>query len=105
MRGTCSGGFALKAAGRAEQILPEPYDRIHPQSMVPVSHLAWSAVWAGLAAGAVERARAFARRAARAAKGTLPPGATHIPRALASLQKLRGLIAASLGEYERRAAD
>src|SRR3974390_520447 len=35
MRGTCSTGFALKARGVAEQIVPEPYDRIHGQTMVP----------------------------------------------------------------------
>jgi acyl-CoA dehydrogenase len=103
MRGTCSAGFTLKAACRQEQIVPEPYESIHAQSMVPVSHLAWSAVWAGIAAGAAERARAYVRRAARQANGALPPGATHVTRALASLQTLRGMLAASLHAYERRA--
>ena len=83
MRGTCSAGFKLRAAGAAEQILPEPYERIHPQSMVPVSHLAWSATWAGIAAGAVERARAFVRNAARHSGGTMPPGAAHFTKATA----------------------
>ena len=57
MRGTCSSGFSLKAVGAAEQILPVPYGIVHSQSMVPTSHLMWSGVWAGVAAGAVERAR------------------------------------------------
>ena len=105
MRGTCSSGFKLRAAGAAEQILPEPYERIHPQSMVPVSHLAWSATWAGIAAGAVERARAFVRNAARHSGGTMPPGAAHFTKATASLRTLRGLIAASLRAYERIAGD
>jgi len=105
MRGTCSSGFRLLATGRAEQILPAAYERIHPQSMVPVSHLAWSATWAGIAAGAVERARAFARHAARHGNGTLPPGAVHLTRATASLRALRGLIAASLRSYEQHADD
>ncbi len=39
MRGTCSTGFALKARGVADQIVPEPYDRIHAQTMVPYAHL------------------------------------------------------------------
>ena len=39
MRGTCSFGFALAATGCEEQILPDPYENIHAQSMVPVSHL------------------------------------------------------------------
>jgi acyl-CoA dehydrogenase len=105
MRGTCSAGFDLKATGLAAQILPEPYERIHPQSMVPVSHLAWSGVWAGIAAGAVERARAFVRKAARQSNGTLPPGAAHLAKATASLHSLRGLIATALRDYEQNASD
>ncbi|MEO6748845.1 MAG: acyl-CoA dehydrogenase family protein [Casimicrobiaceae bacterium] len=105
MRGTCSSGFNLKATGCAEQVLPEPYDRIHPLSMVPVSHLAWSGTWAGIAAGAVERARAFVRRAARQNNGTLPPGAAHFTKATASLQTLRSLIATSARAYEQNADD
>jgi acyl-CoA dehydrogenase len=105
MRGTCSTGFALRATGRAEQILPEPYERIHPQSMVPVSHLTWAGTWAGIAAGAAERARVFIRRAARGAQGTLPPGAPHFTAALASLQTLRGLIVATTQAFERHADD
>ncbi len=105
MRGTCSAGYRLRASGRAEQVLPEPYERIHPQSMVPVSHLAWSAVWAGIAAGAVERARGFVRHAARHNGGAMPPGAAHFTRATASLRALRGLIAASLRAYEAIAED
>ena len=105
MRGTCSSGYRLLATGRAEQILPEPYDKIHPQSMVPVSHLAWAATWAGIAAGAVERARAFVRHAARHNGGTMPPGAAHFTRATASLRTLRGLIASSVRAYEAIADD
>jgi acyl-CoA dehydrogenase len=38
MRGTCSEGYTLKANGAAEQILPEPYESIHTQTMVPFAH-------------------------------------------------------------------
>src|SRR5712692_3005711 len=55
MRGTCSSGFKLKATGASDQILPEPYEKIHPQTMMPVAHLTWSGAWTGVAAGAVER--------------------------------------------------
>ena len=73
MRGTCSAGFKLKATGDGEQILPEPYEKIHAQTMMPVAHLTWSGVWAGIAAGAVERARAV--RAQRRAQGRRPAAA------------------------------
>jgi acyl-CoA dehydrogenase len=100
MRGTCSAGFSLKAAGKPAQILDEPYGAIHTQSMVPAAHLMWSGVWAGIAAGAVERARKYMRKAARGADGVLPPGAAHFTRATASLRALRALISASLARYE-----
>ena len=65
----------------SEQILPVSYDRIHAQTMMPVAHLFWSAAWAGIAAAAVDRARAFVRKAAQRAGGTLPPAAAHLTRA------------------------
>jgi acyl-CoA dehydrogenase len=102
MRGTCSEGFALSAAGSAEQILPVSYDKIHAQTMMPVAHLSWSGAWAGIAAAAVERARAFVRKAAHGAGGAMPPGAQHLTRANASL---RSLIAAALQRFETASAD
>jgi acyl-CoA dehydrogenase len=105
MRGTCSAGFKLKAAGEAGQVLPEPYQKIHAQTGMPVAHLTWASVWAGVAAGAVERARLFIRGAARRSGGQLPPGAAHLTRAIASLRTLRGHIASSLQKFESVAAE
>jgi acyl-CoA dehydrogenase len=103
MRGTCSAGFSLKAVGSPQQILPVPYSVIHTQTMVPTSHLMWSGNWAGIAAGAVDRAKKFMRKAQRA--GALPPGVPHFSRALANLRSLRALIAAALDRYEAVADD
>jgi acyl-CoA dehydrogenase len=103
MRGTCSFGFNLKAVGDPAQVMPVAYETIHTQSMVPAAHLMWSGVWAGIAAGAVERARKYMRKAARG--GDLPPGLPHFTMALASLRKLRALIAASLTRYENNQHD
>ena len=102
MRGTCSAGFVLKASGEPEQVLPTPYQEIHARSMLLIAHLTWSGVWSGVAAGAVERARAFLRNARRGG-GQLPPGAAHLTRATASLQTLRALVAAALQRYEAAA--
>jgi acyl-CoA dehydrogenase len=99
MRGTSSIGFALKAEADIAQILPQPYEAIHAQSMVPSAHLFWSAVWAGIAASAVDRARRFVRKAARAAGGQMPPAAAYLTRAMGSLRALRALIAAQLDRY------
>ena len=57
-----------------------PYQMIHAQTGMPVAHLTWGAVWAGVAAGAVDRARAFVRGAARNSNGQMPPGAAHLTR-------------------------
>jgi acyl-CoA dehydrogenase len=100
MRGTCSPGFVLKGRGEIEQVLPEPYPRIHAHTMMPVAHLTWSAVWSGLAAGAVERARRFVRASARRGGGQLPPGAAHLTRATISLRTLRGIVASALQRFE-----
>jgi acyl-CoA dehydrogenase len=62
-------------------------------------------VWAGIAAGAVDRARAFVRGAARKSGGQMPPGAAHLTRAIATLSTLRSTIACALQRYESILAD
>ena len=105
MRGTCSEGYILKATGSADQVLPVPYEVIHPQTMVPTAHLLWGSVWAGIAAGATARAQAFIRQAARAAGGQMPPGAPQFTRVLAALRTLRSVLANSMSVYERSIGD
>jgi acyl-CoA dehydrogenase len=105
MRGTCSAGFTLKATGENVQVLPAPYEKIHPQTMMPVAHLTWSGAWTGIAAGAVERARLFVRNAARKSDGQLPPGAAHLTRATASLRTLRALVASAAQRFEAASRD
>ena len=105
MRGTCSAGFKLVASGAAQQIVPARYDEIHAHTMMPVAHLLWSAAWAGIAAAAADRARAFVRGATRRGEGTLPPGAAHLTRANASLQKLRSLVAGAARRFQRATDD
>ena len=70
-----------------------------------MAHLTWSGVWAGVAAGAVDRARLFVRNAARRTGGQLPPGAAHLTRATASLRALRAVISSSLRRFELASAE
>jgi acyl-CoA dehydrogenase len=105
MRGTCSVGFILRAEGAADQVLAEPYERIHSQTMVPYAHMFWSAAWCGIATGAVARARAFVRQAARAAGGRMPPAAAQLTRARLTLETLRAAVQAGVANFERHAAD
>jgi acyl-CoA dehydrogenase len=105
MRGTHSEGFTLRARAAAEQIMPEPYERIHAQTMVPFAHLLWGSVWAGIAAAAAGKAQAFIRHAVRGSNGQMPPGAAHFTQAVSSLRTLRGVLAANLRSYEAVMSD
>jgi acyl-CoA dehydrogenase len=105
MRGTHSEGFTLRARAAAEQILPEPYERIHAQTMVPFAHLLWGSVWAGIAAAAAGKAQAFIRHAVRNSNGQMPPGAAHFTQAVSTLRTLRGVLAANLRSYEAVMSD
>jgi acyl-CoA dehydrogenase len=101
MRGTCSTGYVIRASGEPGQVLPDAYEKIHAETMLPFAHLSWSSAWTGIAAGAVERAQLFLRHAARQNGGQLPPGAAHFTRASASLRTLRGVVASALRNFEQ----
>ncbi|MBV9511138.1 MAG: acyl-CoA/acyl-ACP dehydrogenase, partial [Caulobacteraceae bacterium] len=105
MRGTCSMAFGLEARGQAEQVLAAPYAEIHARTMTPAAHLLWGAVWAGIAAEAVERARLHMRKAMRGAGDQSPPGAAHLPRAKTTLQSLVSLLSGALSRYAAIAED
>jgi len=105
MRGTCSSGFTLKGNGVIDQVLPDAYEKIQAHTMMPVAHLTWAGVWAGLAAAAVERARRSVRAAARRAVDQSPPGAAHLTRATMSLRALRGTLASALERFEAIATE
>jgi acyl-CoA dehydrogenase len=105
MRGTHSEGFTLRARAAAGQIMPEPYERIHAQTMVPFAHLLWGSVWAGIAAAAAAKAQAFVRHVVRQSNGQMPPGAAHFTQAVSTLRTLRGVLSASLRSYEAIMSD
>jgi acyl-CoA dehydrogenase len=105
MRGTHSEGFTLRARAAAGQLMPEPYERIHAQTMVPFAHLLWGSVWAGIAAAAAGKAQGFIRHVVRQSNGQMPPGAAHFTQAVSTLRNLRGVLAASLRSYEAVMSD
>ena len=100
MRGTCSIGYHLKAEGEMTQIIPKPYADVSAQTMLPTSHLVWSALWLGIATDAVARARAFVRAEARKKPGTLSPGAVRLAEATSQLQLMKANVVAALRRYE-----
>lgn len=89
MRGTCSPGFQLRSSGAVEQIVPGAFADCSAQTMVPYSHILWSALWWGIAAGAVAKAASFVRGQARQTPGTVPPTATRLAELQVQLQALK----------------
>lgn len=100
-RGTCSPGFEVKAIGRAEQILPEPYAAIHARTQHPFAHIAWASLWTGLAADALQRARQFVRAEARKTPDATPINATRLAEADVVLNTLKCTLRGTLEDYHR----
>jgi acyl-CoA dehydrogenase len=105
MRGTHSEGFALRVRAPAQQVLPDPYEKIHPQTMVPHAHIFWGSVWAGIAAAATLKAQAFVRSALRSSGGQMPPGAAHFTKAASSLRTLRSVLNSAMRSYQAIMSD
>ncbi|MGL4284829.1 MAG: acyl-CoA dehydrogenase family protein [Phreatobacter sp.] len=101
MRGTTSHGFKLKARVPAAQVFPKPFAEIAAQSMLASSHLFWSGLWFGIAAGALSKAQAFVRAAARKAPTVAPPGAVRLAAAAAELASLKALVRDGIARFER----
>jgi acyl-CoA dehydrogenase len=89
MRGTCSPGAKFSGHGAAAQILPGSFANSSSESMVPYSHILWSALWYGIAADALGKAAAFVRAEARKKPGTVPEKAVRLAKAMVDLQTMR----------------
>jgi acyl-CoA dehydrogenase len=98
-RGTCSLGFVLTSEGSAEQVLPVPFDEILSHTMHPVSHIVWSSLWLGIAADAVQRARAFVRGEARKNPQLPPASSLRLAELDIVLQGMRNNVNAVTAEY------
>ncbi|MFI9804247.1 acyl-CoA dehydrogenase family protein [Streptomyces sp. NPDC052301] len=68
MRGTRSPGCRITVDVPAAQVLPVPFADIAARTMVPLSHILWSAVWIGIAEEAAGRAVRMLRRSRRNAQ-------------------------------------
>jgi acyl-CoA dehydrogenase len=100
MRGTCSPGYHLTSEGAASQVVPGTFADSSAQSMVPYSHILWSAVWLGIASDAVSRAAAFVRAEARRKPGTVPATATRLAEVSVQLQTLRQNVLAAASDFD-----
>jgi acyl-CoA dehydrogenase len=104
-RGTCSSGFVLTSAGRAEQILPVAYSAIHSKTMHPFAHIVWGSLWLGLASDALTRAKAAVRAEARKNPGVTPISAIRLAEADIVLFAMRSALELTLAEYQNLLLD
>ncbi len=104
-RGTCSLGFLLTAQGPLSNIIPTPYADVSAQTMLPTSHITWGHVWLGIAEGAMAKARAYVRAAARKSPGITPPGALRVAEAMTVLHQFRALVHGAARDYEEALDD
>jgi acyl-CoA dehydrogenase len=98
-RGTCSLGFVLSAEGSVEHVLPVPFDEILSHTMHPVSLIVWSSLWLGIAAEAVQRARAFVRAEARKNPQLPPASSLRLAEVDIVLQNMRNNVQNATAEY------
>jgi acyl-CoA dehydrogenase len=105
MRATCSGSFDLSGEAGTDAIIGEPYRTIHASTMEPVAHVLWGAVWYGIAARALETARAFLRQSARQAGATPSFGADSLARGLAALALIRANIVSAARTFDAAEAE
>ena len=99
MRGTGSEAFVLKGRGHVEQVVETPFAEIAAATMVPVSHIVWGAIWTGVAADAVERARQFMRGKLKG--DSLPGGAVRLAEAVERLQMAEARVCSAIAAFER----
>jgi acyl-CoA dehydrogenase len=105
MRGTCSPGYVVSATFAPEQVIPTPFSKAMPESMVPVSHILWSHLWLGIATDAFDRSRAFVRASAKRKPGELPPTAARLSHLLSELSLLRAEVSSALHEFVEASAE
>jgi acyl-CoA dehydrogenase len=59
MRGILNRPYSLKGRFSADAIFGQDYPRIAGETMTPVIHVLWAALWSGMAAHALGKAKAF----------------------------------------------
>lgn len=99
LRGTCSAPATVQASGEAWQIMNASFSDIATLTMVPSSHIFWSACWLGLATDAVRKARELFRAKGRSNLNQMPLGANRIVDLEAALQTMRCEVFSLADEY------
>ncbi|MCL2535404.1 MAG: acyl-CoA/acyl-ACP dehydrogenase, partial [Nocardiaceae bacterium] len=105
LRGTCSPGFVLHATADPDLVCTDPYSEISSETMLPVSHCLWSAVWLGIADAAMDKARKFVQAAGRREPGVVPAGAVRLAESAALHQQMVDLVKSAADRFDATARD
>lgn len=101
MRGTSTTAFLFEGTGNADQVIATPFSDVSSDTMVPVSHMLWGAVWTGIAAEALTRARACIRSQAQQRPGAMLPGAPRLVHATGMLELMQARLKDLIGAYDQ----
>jgi len=99
MRGTCSPPSTVVASGESWQVMSVPFADIATYTMVPTSHILWSAWWMGLATEATNKCRKLLRAKGRSNPGATPLGAHRVADLDAALQSFEYEVMGMAKEY------
>jgi acyl-CoA dehydrogenase len=100
-RGTCSDGFTVTGKASMDQVIPTPFADILSQTMHPFAHITWSSLWSGIAADAVDMARAFVKNEAKKNLDMPPISAIRLGEVDSVLQTMRSNITVAAENYQR----
>lgn len=100
-RGTCSSGFNVSANAHKDQILPVPFADVLSQTMHPFAHITWASLWSGIAADAVNIARASVKKTALQNIDMPPISAIRLGEVDSVLQTMRNNITVCEQEYDQ----
>jgi len=81
-------------------VLDDPFADIASRTMLPISHVLWSAVWLGIATAAVDRARLFVRTEARKNPAVTSPAALRLAELMTVFQQMEALVQGAARTYE-----
>ncbi|NVJ51857.1 MAG: acyl-CoA/acyl-ACP dehydrogenase [Gammaproteobacteria bacterium] len=98
-RGTCSSGFVVTAHASESQISPVPFTEVLSQTMHPYSHVVWGALWSGIAASAVAKARLFTKNAMRRNPNMPPISSIRLAEVETQLHTMRNNVYAAIDDY------
>jgi acyl-CoA dehydrogenase len=100
LRGTCSSGMHITGHVTSDDLFPVPFAEMASRGGGQMRHILLTAVWTGLAEGAMREAHKTVRAAARRDIGTTSQSAMRLAEILTDVQCARATLAQAQGQIE-----